>query len=129
MAFLFIIIIPCLGFTQDRTEFENVMAQFVRHYNGANAKGICGMFSDNGSGCLWTKETLQYTLSKYGKIVSYKYVSIDSVTDENRITLYKVTAQKKTFMLGFDLDEKKKFGTHRFDTSSPHIDSLLSSVH
>jgi hypothetical protein len=114
---------------QTQAEYERAMKTFSASYNGGDARAICAMFSDVWGARkrkLWTKNQITEMKKHYGDIKSFGYVAIDSVTDNNRLALFRVVCANQTFMTAFDLDDKRRFRTFRFHTSSPHIDSLLS---
>lgn len=50
----------------------------------------------------------------------------DSVSDHNKITLFRTICTHKTFMIGLSMDKENKLGTFCFNASSPHNDSLLA---
>jgi hypothetical protein len=104
------------------------MLKFQGFYNSNNAKGVRSMFSDSWGKRkkeLWPQSQLNRIRSGYGKIISCTYITIDTVSDENRLALFKVVCEKRTFVTAFDLDKVNRFGTFRFNTSSPFIDHLL----
>ncbi len=117
-----------ISYARKRDDCEKAMRKFVSYYNAGNANGVASLFSDSwgeSKNSIW-QAGMRSNPEDYGKILSYKYVTVDSISDDNRITLFKVVAVKRSFMLGFDLDDKMKFGNFRFHTSSKHIDSLFS---
>jgi hypothetical protein len=124
---LLLLIKPAIVFSQTKADFTNAVAKFVRCYNSGLSDSLCRMFDDYGENypCMFTPDALKSVMKNYGEIKSYKYVCIDTITDKNRITLFKMVSAKKTFMLGLTLDKMNKLGTFRFDTRSGYIDNLL----
>lgn len=127
LIFTLLFFIPVVANAQTKQDFENTMRRFVEFYNRSQTDSICSMYSDvwRDKSVLWSMEKHLKVKKTYGKIKTYKYVLVDTVTDGNKITLFKVNSARKTFMLGMTLDDKTKLQTFRFDTSSPYIDSLL----
>ena len=124
---LLLFIQPVFAFSQTKNDFTNVVYKFIGYYNRAQSDSICRMFDDYDTDphCLFPPDYLKTVIAKYGKIRTFNYVGIDTISDHNRITLFKIRSDKKTFMLGLTLEKNNKLGTFRFNTSSPYIDSLL----
>ena len=127
-----ITLILCLSsfaaFAHSRADYESAMLKFRSFYNSNNVQGIRSLFSDSwgkSKQTLWTKERLRQMKSGYGELISCSYVTIDTVSDNNRLVLFKTVFEKRTFMTGLDLDKTKKIGTFQLNASSPFIRSLL----
>ena len=127
-AFIAFWLLPIGAFAQSRSDYETTMQHFREHFNRGDAKEIRAMFSGSWGKRkkqLWPQHQLDEVRSDYGKMLSCTYVTIDTVSDENRLALFKVVYEKETFMTAFNLDRAKKFRTFRLNTSSPFIDGLL----
>lgn len=76
----------------------------------------------------WNKEAVESLHTKYGKLLSYEYVGIDTKDSNPGLavfkTKYSVVGEKTTSL---SLDEKKYLSTFRFITSSDGIDKLLKT--
>jgi hypothetical protein len=70
---------------------------------------------------MWPTGSAADIIEKYGKIRSYKYLGVD----ERGVSLYKLVCGKSTHAFGFTLDGEGKFGTFRFQTTSPQIRELM----
>lgn len=113
-----------------RQDFEKAMRKFQNFYNKDQADSICNMFSDTWGGqrsSLWTDIDMMDSKKKYGEMISFKYLGIDSVSDANKVCLFINTFTKSRHVTGFTLDKNNKFETFRFKTSSSYIDSLFES--
>ena len=128
---LLLFIQPYHVFSQTQSDHENAMEKFKNFYNDAQPDSICNMFSDiwgKSKKSLFTKKEINKLQNEYGKIISYKFAGIDSVTDKNKIRLFITTYTKSIQVTGFVIDNKNKFETFRFSTSSPHIDSVFYQI-
>jgi hypothetical protein len=125
LAFILLFIaLPICGFAQSHTAADHVMQRFQKFYNNNLSDSIVHMFASPAD-FLWNAKRLAEVKKEYGNIKSYKYVTVYNDENDNKITLYKITSDKKVFMLGLTVEPDDRPGTFRFDTSSPYIDSLL----
>lgn len=109
---------------QTQTDYDSVMAKFMKFYNAEQADSICNLFADSwgkAKKTLWTKEDILENKKEYGEMTSITFMGIEP----GDARLYKTVCTKKTFGTGVVLDSTSKMLTHRFHTTSPYIKKLL----
>lgn len=129
--FLLCFLLPCFGFAQTQKDYEQTMASFVKYYNNKQGDSIARMWQpdpeqDAWSKKVWSSESIADMHKEYGKILSSKYIGIDTEDPNPGLAVFKTqfsVAGSKTTSL--TLEEGKYLGTFRFITSSPGIDKLL----
>ncbi len=130
---LFILLfLPVIGFAQTRKDHERVMAKFVKHYNNKQGDNIIRMWKggeyDEWNHQMWSDEQLISMHKDYGKIVSYKYLGIDTEDPNPGLavfeTQFSVVGWKTTSMT---IDKEGWLGTFRFITSSDGINKMLKN--
>ena len=111
---------------QTKADYEIAIARFTKFYNSKQADSIQNMWSPKEDN-MWDVKMTEGVNKKYGKIVSYKYLGIDSTdTEQHGLAVFKIQfskAGKKA--LSLTMEKGKYLGTFRFITSSPHIDKML----
>jgi hypothetical protein len=130
---LCIIMLPVAAFSQTKADYEQVVGKFMKFYNAKSMPdSIINMYADMWKKMkkhLWTTELNQELLNKYGTMQSYKYLELYKPSNGDGggdgLAFFKVVFTKSIHVMGIALDKKNKLVTFRFDTSSPHIDSLL----
>lgn len=125
---LFILLfLPIMASAQTKADYEQIIGKFVTVYNDKQPEQICKLFSYKWGpnfNCMWDKHFTD-TYNEYGKIISCKYMG--KVSSDPGIIAFKVVFEKKgTKAMSLSLEEDKKFGTFRFDTSSDEIQAMLS---
>lgn len=123
-----LILLFCIYFipvnAQNKVDYDNVVGKFMQFYNNNQPDSICNLFSDtwgNARKTLWTAEKLKETKDKFGRMISYSYLS----GKPGDLLLYKVVFEKSTHAMGLSLDKKSKLLTFRFMTTSDSIEKLL----
>jgi hypothetical protein len=132
MKYLLLILcfVPLLVLAQGRRDYENTVAKFMRYYNKNEVKKICGMFEPEyrKSSCDMWNQAMPLVKKDYGKMLSYKYLGVDT-TDPEQVRVFKVWYTKDTCAMSLTLSGDKKYlGTFRFKTSSDEIERMLKKV-
>ena len=122
---------PCCARAQSEADYQNTMARFVRFYNKGLKDSVCTLFPKREkTGCFWALADAsreERMLERYGRIISYKYLGIDT-TDEEQVRVFKVVfAKAGTKATSFTLSEDGLFGTFRLITSSEGIEYMLGT--
>ena len=130
---LLFLLLPFVGYTQTQTDHEHAMSRFMKFYNNKQGDSIVNLWPSDAPyiGSIkrsWNKEVVESLHTKYGKLLSYEYVGIDTEDSNPGLavfkTKYSVVGEKTTSL---SLDEKKYLSTFRFITSSDGIDKLLKT--
>lgn len=113
---------------QSRAEQDKAVGDFINNCNNLNDDAINASYSHTwdkmmalSNRKMWPAGTAADIMEQYGKILSYKYLGVD----ERGVSLYKLVCRKSTHAFGFTLDGEGKFGTFRFQTTSPQIRELM----
>lgn len=111
-----------------RVDQDHAMAEFMNHYNNMDDAAIDASFSHLWDDMrtmakmqMWKDGQCTELVKQYGRIRSYKYLG----TDEQGVVHYKLVCERSTHVMGFTLDTERKFGTHRFNTTSSQIKEWL----
>ncbi len=106
-------------------DYEQAMGRFRIFYNGQQADSVACLFPnpEEMKGFLG-KDALQELMNGYGKMISYKYMGMESAKSD--VALFKMVFEKSTHAMGISLDGNHKMGTFRFETSSSSIDKMLA---
>jgi hypothetical protein len=109
---LFAVLMPVVGFAQNNKDHAHLVDDFVDYYNKQQTDRICTLFPDEkltGIKCFWNGASTDGTYNIYGKIISYKYIGVDSLSTRN-LTQYKMVFSKKGAMeMSFAMSADKKF--------------------
>jgi hypothetical protein len=128
---LIFLLLPCFVFAQTQTDYEGAIGRFMKFYNSKQGDSIVKMWPSDAPYIesikrSWNKEVMESLHEKYGKLLSYEYVGIDTEDSNPGLavfkTKYSVVGEKTTSL---SLDDKKHLSTFRFITSSDGIDKLL----
>lgn len=130
---LFILLfLPVIGFAQTRKDHERAIGRFVKYYNNIQGDSIMRMW-ENGereewNQKMWSDKSLTSMHKDFGKILSYKYLGIDTEDPNPGLavfeTQFSVVGWKTTSMT---IDKEGWLGTFRFITSSDGIDKMLKN--
>ena len=119
------LLVPLLSFAQKKADYEHVMARFARYYNNIQADSINLLDMEGKS--FWSNKDIKYGQEKYGTILSYKYLGIDT-TDPNKVRVFKIKFSKKgPSAISFTLNKTNHTETFRFVTSSDEIERMLKA--
>lgn len=103
---------PMFAFAQNEQDYARLVDKFVTYYNKQQTDSICTLFPDEkntGIKCFWKGASTDGTYDMYGKIISYKYIGIDSSATRN-LTQYKMVFSKKgATEMSFAMSADKKF--------------------
>lgn len=127
IAMFLLINVPHSAFSQTKLDYENAIMKVRKYYNNNQSDSLCRMFQNyhvNGI-CLWDSEDIKSTQDNFGKIESFRYMFIDTLTRHKGVTLIKVVASKRTFIIGCILNEDKRFKKFEWNIGSTYIDSLI----
>jgi hypothetical protein len=125
------LLLPCFVIAQTQTDYEVAIGRFMKFYNTKQCDSIVNMWPADAPyiGSIkrsWNKEVVESLHTKYGKLLSYEYVGIDTEDSNPGLavfkTKYSVVGEKTTSL---SLDDKNYLSTFRFITSSDGIDKLL----
>ena len=125
---VFCSLIPCMASAQSRSDYDFAMNKFVKAYNAKDAAAINKMWPvkmRKQLANMFTAKELEEDQEKYGKIMSYQYLGVDT-SDANKVTVFKTVFSVggiKTTSL--TLDPGSFLGTFRLVTSSPEINRML----
>jgi hypothetical protein len=128
---LILLLSPCLALAQTQPAHEHAMSRFMKFYNNKQCDSIVNMWPADAPyiGSIkrsWNKEVVESLHTKYGKLLSYEYVGIDTEDSNPGLavfkTKYSVVGEKTTSL---SLDDKNYLSTFRLITSSDGIDKLL----
>ena len=128
---LLLAVLPGMAFSQSLAHYVYVMRQFQQYYNHNEPTKICDLFSSDWGQArndLWTKKENTHLLNTYGKLVSFRYAGIDSVSDKNKVRLFITKFTHHTHVTGIVMNKNDQLETFRFETYSPHIDSVFYAI-
>lgn len=118
------------GKPPSKTDYEHAMARFVKFYNNKQNDSIVSMWPAAMKADMermWSDKMMERSHSEYGKIVSCKYLGIDTKDPNPGLAVFKTEFSKagqKTTSLTL---EGNYLGTFRFITSSDGIRELLKN--
>jgi len=110
-------------------DYEEVMGNFKKFYNNQQTDSIVNMFESPEQTKDWfTKDMLDGLVKDYGKMVSYKYLTLTEVypDEDYGVAIFKIEYDRSIVTMGISLNKNNKMGTFRFSTSSPYIDKQLA---
>jgi hypothetical protein len=127
---IILLFLPIAGFAQKQADYEQAMSRFVKFYNNNQGDSIKNMWPPKERGDwmdkMWSKERIESNQKEYGKILSYKYIGIDTEDPNPGLAVFKtqfsVVGWKTTSMT---LEKGHYLSTFRFITSSDGIKKLL----
>jgi hypothetical protein len=130
LLFIFLIL-PCAGFAQEQSEYEETIARFIKFYNNYQSDSIKKMWpaetNPQALENMWSKKELDKLHKDYGMILSYQYLGIDTTDESAGLVVFKTRFTGagvgwKTTSMTID---KGYLGTFRFITSSKGIEQML----
>lgn len=125
-ALLLLLLLPAATFAQTKAEAA-LMKQYVQCYNNNADDCICTLIGQDTADCFWLKVADPQDLRKrYGKLLSYSYLGIDT-KDPEKVTVYKIVWEKQGVdAMSFTMRDNH-FYTFRFSTSSDEIERMLKA--
>ncbi len=109
---LLAVLIPVCVSAQNSKDHTYLVDNFVKYYNNRQTDLICTLFPDEhltGIKCFWKNASTDGTYDRYGKIISYKYIGVDSSATRH-LTQYKIAFSKQgAQQLSFTMNADKKF--------------------
>jgi hypothetical protein len=122
--------LPCACWAQTQADYEHVMARFVKYYNNKQGDSIIRMWSagerDEWTNEAWGNKSLASMHKEYGKILSCKYIGIDTEDPNPGLAVFKTDLSViGVKAISLTLEKGNYLGTFRFITSSDGINKLL----
>lgn len=127
VTFFLLFNLPTLVFSQTKKDYENAIMLVKKFYNNNQSDSLCRMlksYKEKGF-CLWDSQIIKADHENFGKIESFRYMFMDTLTRHKGVTLVKVVAAKRTFIIGCILNKDKKFEKFEWNIGSTYRDSLI----
>src|SRR5262245_9780134 len=92
--FFLCLLAPCFGFAQTQKDYEKAMDRFVKFYNNKQGDSIVRMWQpdpehDAAEKRAWSAERLGNMHKNIGKILSSKYIGIDTEDPNPGLAVFK----------------------------------------
>ncbi len=119
--------LPILAVAQTRADYEDAIQLVMKFYNARQADSLCRLLErgkEPTNFCIWDVEGVNNTHNNFGKISSFRYLFKDTLRQKG-VTLIKVNATRRTFIIGCILDKEKRFEKFEWNMGSSYRDSLV----
>ncbi len=119
---------PIIAVAQSRADYEQAIGQVMKFYNANQSDSLCRLLERGKEPthyCIWDTDDLNRTKNNFGNITSIRYLFKDTLSFHKGVTLIKVKADKRTFIIGCILDKQKRFEKFEWNMGSVYRDSLI----